>query len=187
MSENLPSSEERRAVEARPLGAILVVLGVLFLLGQFIDLTQLGLDWPFYIIVPGVLVLLVSLFLPVGTGEGFAALGGIITTIGLILLYQESTGRWESWAYAWALIAPTSVGVTHMLYGLVRGQGKLVIDGVRTTIVGLIIFAVAALLFGRFTGMTVFPLVDNAFFLPLLLIGAGILLLLSTLFARGKA
>lgn len=187
MSEQVPTSKEKRPVEARPLGAVLIVLGLLFLMGQFVDFSQLGLDWPFYLIVPGLLVLLVALFLPVGTGEGFAALGGIIATIGLILLYQENTGRWESWAYAWALIAPTSVGVTHMLYGLVRGQRKLLVDGVRTTIVGLIMFAVAALLFGRFTGFPVFPLVDNTFFLPLLLIGAGILLLLGTLFGRRKA
>ena len=38
--------------------------------------------------------------------EGLAIAGSIVTVSGLILLIQDATAHYESWAYAWALVFP---------------------------------------------------------------------------------
>ena len=54
-------------------------------------------------------------------GLGFAIAGTIVTTIGFLLLYQDSTGHWESWAYAWALLT-LAAGLGTLIYGLAIGR-----------------------------------------------------------------
>ena len=49
---------------------------------------------------------------------GFAIAGSIVTTVGSVLLYQQTTGHWESWAYAWALVGPGAAGLGMLVYGL---------------------------------------------------------------------
>jgi hypothetical protein len=99
------------------IGAGLIGLGILFLLGEIIDF-QLGeYLWPFFIIVPG----LAFFYFMVQGGKNAAPLaipGSIITTTGLLLLYQSITDHWASWAYAWALIVPTSLGIGFYISGL---------------------------------------------------------------------
>lgn len=63
-----------------------------------------------------------AFFLTPDAGRGLAVAGGIVTMTGTILLIQNTTGLWASWAYAWALIFPTSIGLGLLVYGLLRGQ-----------------------------------------------------------------
>ena len=44
-------------------------------------------------------------------------------TIGLVLWVQETYDAYATWAYAWALVAPTAPGVGTLLYGAVKGDG----------------------------------------------------------------
>ena len=44
------------------------------------------------------------------TGTSPEWIDHVVTTVGLVLLYQNTTGRWESWAYAWALVGPAASG-----------------------------------------------------------------------------
>ena len=67
--------------------------------------------WPFFVIIPGVILMLSSLIPKPPGGVGFAIAGSIVTTVGLVLLYQEQTAHWESWAYAWALVGPGAAGL----------------------------------------------------------------------------
>src|SRR5512136_406719 len=85
------------------LGLILIVLGVLFLADQYLHTSVGRYLWPFVIMVPGILVFVFALTLKDAPqeGSGFAVVGGIITMIGLILLFQNTTGLWATWAYAW--------------------------------------------------------------------------------------
>jgi hypothetical protein len=97
----------------------------------------------------------------------------IVGGIGGLLYYQNASGNWDSWAYAWALI-PGFVGVGVILSGLLAGRGRqALIEGGGTVLVSLVLFAV----FGSFLGGGDFP----PLVWPILLIGAGVLLLLRTL------
>ncbi|HEX7431405.1 MAG TPA: hypothetical protein VF293_04340, partial [Candidatus Limnocylindrales bacterium] len=77
---------------ALAVGVILVVVGLAFLaFEQFkFDFGRYG--WPVYVIAPGIVLLLIGLAIPHEGGLGAAIPGGIITTVGLVLAYQQTTG-----------------------------------------------------------------------------------------------
>jgi hypothetical protein len=56
-----------------------------------------------------------------------------------MLFVQNLTGRFETWAYSWALI-PTAVGVGLMIAGHWDGDEKQVREGRGTMLVGLALF-----------------------------------------------
>src|ERR1700682_5819350 len=104
------------------LGGMLVLIGAIWLVGQFVRIDIGHYGWPVFVIPPGGVLLFVALTARGAVGEGLAILGSIITVTGLILLYQNATNHFESWAYAWALIFPGAVGVGMILYGLAAGR-----------------------------------------------------------------
>ena len=106
-------------------GALLVVGGVGWFVARelrfdpFAAIADAG--WPFFVIIPGVILMASSLIPKPPNGVGFAVAGSIVTTVGLVLLYQESTAHWESWAYGWVLVGPGAAGLGMLLYGLIFG------------------------------------------------------------------
>src|SRR2546428_3254747 len=128
-------------------GILPVLLGLAWLLGRVANVDMTQLPWPLYVIVPGVVVFLLSVPARDRGGEGLAVVGAMVTVTGLILLYQDATGHWESWAYARALIAPGGVGVGLLLFGLLGGRRGLIDSGARTALAGLAIFLVGAVFF----------------------------------------
>lgn len=168
------------------LGVLLIVLGAVFLLGQFLDINLGRLAWPLFIILPGAAVYLASLAMPEEPGKGFSAAGSIITMVGLVLLYQNTFDHFESWAYAWALVAPTSLGLGWIGYGLLRGNRETLDEGLRVAGVGLVMFLVAASFFELVIGISGFRLAwaDNLW--PVLLILLGVIMLLRTFWLRGR-
>ena len=110
------------------LGLGLIGLGILFLLGQV-----------FHLEYPGLLVAVLhhraGLAFPVGmfvlgkNGAALAVPGSIVTMVGMILFYQNVTGHWASWAYAWLLIFPTAVGLGIAIAGLWSDEPKTVRSG----------------------------------------------------------
>jgi len=102
------------------LGAILVVLGALFLAGQLapvsFDVGHYG--WPVVVILPGLAFLAFGLFLD--GASGLVIPGSIITIAGLVLAVQNTFDLFATWAYAWALVAPGGVGLGIALQGIVR-------------------------------------------------------------------
>jgi hypothetical protein len=129
------------------IGVVLVLLGVVWLAGRIINVDLSQVPWPLYIIVLGVAILVLSLPARDRGGEGLAVLGAIVTMTGLVLLYQTITNHWESWAYAWTLIAPGSVGVGLLVFGLFAGRPRLVAAGARTALTGLGLFLAGAVFF----------------------------------------
>src|SRR3989440_4888262 len=115
-----PARPPRR--QSMVLGGLLVLIGAVLLAGQFVRVDVGHYGWPFFVIAPGVLLLLIALTSPGVVGEGLAIAGSIITVTGLILLYQNSTDHFESWAYAWALVFPGAIGLGMSLYGLRAGR-----------------------------------------------------------------
>src|SRR5437867_12690029 len=85
-------------------GGLLILIGAILLIGQFVRIDIGHFGWPFFIIAPGGLLLFVALAARGPAGEGLAIAGSIITVMRLILLYQNVTDHFESCAYPWALI-----------------------------------------------------------------------------------
>jgi hypothetical protein len=152
-------------------GLVLVLLGALFLAVQWVPGLQLWFSWPLIIIGIGVLLLIVGLL----TGVPAMAMPAcIVGGIGGLLYWQNATGNWESWAYAWTLI-PGFVGVGMVLSGLLGGDTRQTVRGGGWLIlISLVLFAVFASFFGAL------GLVGS--YWPVLLIVLGLLLLAQSLF-----
>jgi hypothetical protein len=169
----------RTAGSSAALGIVLVVVG-LFALGVVvfgIDLTQYG--WPLFVIIPGLTLLVVGF---VGGGAGASVPGGIVTTLGLVLAYQSSTGDWASWAFVWALIAPGGVGLGLYLQAL-RDRDPVMLRRGRTLMfIAVMIFMIGFVFFESILGISG---MDYGIFgkaaLPGLLIVIGLILLVRSI------
>ena len=168
------SSRESRLIPI--LGVVLIILGVLALVGQFLQIEVSDVIWPFFIIAPGVLLFIFAFSIGSEFGEPLAMLSGIVTMLGFLLLYQSLTGHWVSWAYAWSLVTPVGVGLGQILYGRLKQEERSIKTGRSLVNIGVIMFLV---------GLVFFELVLNISGLglgfvgwPILFIGLGLLYLL---------
>lgn len=139
--------------QASVLGILLVLIGALLLLGQIVNVDVGHYGWPLFIIVPGLLLVFVALTSAGVVGEGLAIAGSCVTTSGLILLYQNATDHFESWAYAWALIFPGAVGIGMILYGLTARRPGNVRVGTRLLGTGVVLFLLGAAFFEGVIGI----------------------------------
>ena len=170
---------------ARVAGILLVVVGLAFLVSEQFRLDFGRYGWPVYVIAPGVFLLLLGLAIPHEGGLGAAIPGGIITTVGLLLAYQESQGAYASWAYVWALVAPGSIGFTLTLYGLLHRRMDLLDAGLRTAAVGLCLFVGFGLFFENVIGLDdgqSATALRSA--LPLLAVGLGVIIVIRSLLPK---
>jgi peptidoglycan/LPS O-acetylase OafA/YrhL len=135
------------------LGGLLVLVGVILLAGQFVHLDLGHYGWPFFIVVPGVALLVVALASRGVIGEGLAIAGSTVTVSGLILLYQNATDHFESWSYAWALVFPGAVGSGMILYGLAAGRPGNVRAGSRLVAIGAVLFLLGVAFFEGVLGI----------------------------------
>lgn len=152
-------------------GAILIAFGLLALAGQLFRIINWGFIWPLAIIAFGALFFLAM----VASGKQAAALavpGSIISGIGLVLLFQNITGHWESMSYFWTLII-LFVGLGIYIMGWYSGDANQKRSGFRVMKVGLILF----IIFGAFFEM-IFSRFGNLVF-PVLLILLGVYLVFS--------
>lgn len=152
-------------------GTLLIIFGLLSLTSQFFRHVDWGFLWPFTVIGFGALFF-VAMFAGGKQSAGFAIPGSIIGGIGLVLLFQNITHRWESMSYFWTLIIMfVGVGIYIMgWYGEDENQKK---SGWNVMKVGLILF----IIFGVFFEM-IFSSFSGILF-PVLLIGLGAYLLLT--------
>jgi hypothetical protein len=177
-----PSKIDRGADSPAAVGIVVVAIGIAALalrqagadVGELVD----GAGWPFFVIVPGLALLVIAVMVARPQGHGFAIAGSIVTTIGLILLYQESTGNWESWAYVWTLI-PGAAGLAMILYGSALRRRDLVAAGLRLGAVAGALF-VAGFWFFETTFETGRAPIDLGQWWPAAVIGLGLLIALSS-------
>ena len=165
------------------LGVVLIALGVFFLLGQMLDLDIWAFGWPIFVLLPGMILLAISITAGGKVGEPLAIGGSLLTVLGLLFFYQNTTNHWESWAYAWALVAPTSIGLGQMLYGTVKDQDALVKSGKQLVLIGGAIFLCGFVFFELIIGISGLGL--SSFGWSLLLIGLGAILILHAVL-RGR-
>lgn len=174
------------AIPGLVFGVLLVAIGGTLLVLRVTDIRIDGDAWPLWIVVPGLALLMASFAIPDRGGLGLAIAGSIVTTVGLILWVQETYDLYGTWAYAWALVAPTAAGVGTLLYGSLKGDGELVRNGVRTTVVGLALFTGFALFFEGVVGLSGEPIVGFDQVLPLLVLGVGALLVVLSVAGGGQ-
>lgn len=154
----------------RNLGFILIAVGVVILIARFTGVDFMAHSWPLWIIVPGALMLY-NAFSGEKANLSLAVPGAIVTGTGLILATMSVTGRWEAWAYAWALY-PTFAGTATYMVGKRNGDEKMLEMGQRTAMSGLymligfgLFFELVA--FGGLAGLL------NSSIIPLVLLAAG--------------
>jgi hypothetical protein len=129
-------------------GSILVVFGLLALLGNLFGRFDFwGILWPLFILAFGGLFF-VGMFAGGKSVAGLAIPGSIFAGIGLMLLVQNLTNHWESWAYGWTVIL-ISVGLGIFIMGLYTGNEYRRNSGLRVMKVGAILF----IIFGGFFEM----------------------------------
>ncbi len=167
------SSPERGGVVV---GGVLIVLGLLFLAERAFGIEIGRFGWPLFVIVPGVLLLAASLAVAGREGSGLAVAGAITTVVGLVLAFQNTTGLWATWAYAWALVGPGATGLGLIVFGLAKGYPDLVSGGIKSLGTGLALFAVFGIAFEGIIGLSGEPFLVGSDLLPIGLIGLGVLL-----------
>jgi hypothetical protein len=153
-------------------GAVLIAFGLLALARNFFPIFDWGSIWPVAIIAFGALFF-VAMVAGGKQAAGFAIPGSIISGIGLVLLFQNITGHWESMSYFWALIL-MFVGMGIYIMGWYGGDASQKHSGFGVMKVGFILFIV----FGAFFEILIFSSFNNMIF-PVLLILLGIYLVLS--------
>jgi hypothetical protein len=167
-----PASAQRGAIL---IGGALIILGGLALLVQA---SGIEVGWPIWIVAPGVALILGAVAVGGSGGSGMAAVGGILTMTGLVLAVQEATGLYQTWAYAWALVAPGGVGLGLAVYGLLTGRRDDLRGGLGALFVGIVIFLVGFLFFEGVLDLSNGRFGDLAgVAVPLLLMGIGVVVL----------
>ncbi len=152
-------------------GAILVFLGAVFLLRLWIP-NLIDFDWPLIILGIGCVFLFAASISHVGA---VAIPGIIITGIGGILYYQNLTGNWKSWAYAWTLI-PGFVGIGILIANVLTPECRKDYSGWILIFISVISFFLfgSILAFGR----------HLIIYWPVLLILAGLFIGVDTLLGK---
>lgn len=126
-------------------GGLLIIFGLLALVGQlFRGFNFWNTFWPFFIIGFG-LLFFVGMFAGGRSVSGLAIPGAIVTTIGLMLFYQNLTGHWESWSYGWTVIL-MAVGLGIFIMGTWGQNSTQRAAGLRVLRIGLVMF----IIFGAF-------------------------------------
>lgn len=158
-------------------GLILILLGVWFLAVQFVEPLKewAGGNWTLGIIGVAVIFLLVSLLNNI---PGLSIPAFIIGGIGGLLYYQNVTGNWNSWAYAWTFILGF-VGLGLLFFSLQTRQK----DTARAGLILLTLNAIFFFVFGSFLGAPK----EIIRYWPTLLIFIGLWSMLRSLFGGRKA
>lgn len=168
------------------LGAVLLLVGVLALAGRSLGVDVFDLGWPLLVIVPGLLLFAAAVSAGGQGGSAIAVPAGVVTMVGLVLAFQNATGLWATWAYAWALVAPGGVGLGLVVHGLVTEQRGVVQAGLPILGVGLALFLGFGLFFEGVLGLSGGAVVGAETLLAGGLIVLGAVLLVGGMTARRR-
>jgi len=163
---------------ASVIGVVLIIAGILVFIGQSFDLNLGRFAWPLFIIVPGLLMLAVSLYSDFGN-KVLTVLGTTTAATGLLLAYQNTFNHFESWAYAWALVTPFATGLGLSFEGRKNEGPALISIGRKMMGTGGAIFVIGAVFFELIINISGRGIPNFfSFSLPGVLIVAGVIALL---------
>jgi len=146
-----PPRPRRTGGSSAALGIVLVVVGLFALLVVIsgVDLTENG--WPLFILIPGLTLLVVGF---ISFGSVATIPGGIVTMLGLVLAYANSTGDWPIWAYAWALVVPGGIGLGMYLQALRDRDLHALRTGRTLMFIAAMIFLIGFVVFESILGIS---------------------------------
>ena len=132
------------------IGILLILLGGWFLATQIYEPLQniinIEVSWPLIVIGVGVFLLVLGLLIRV---PDMAVPACIVSGIGGILYWQNYTGNWDSWSFAWALI-PGFVGVGVILARILGDNAPNAYrEGLRLILISLVMFVAFFLFLGE--------------------------------------
>jgi hypothetical protein len=180
-----PVTPQRGSVGTAWLGGILILVGVIFFIGQWLDVDWGAATWPFYVIAPGLGLL--AFGLTQRNGSGLAIGGSIVTMVGLVLLYQNATDHWESWAYAWALVGPGGSGLGMLLYGTRTANRRMARDGFWQIVTAIGLFLAGFVFFEGIIGISGERLPIPNWVLPVAVIAIGLIVLFRGMTSSSRA
>lgn len=159
-------------------GVILILVGSFFLAVPYFpnisNILDIAGHWPLIIISVAALFLIAAFL----GASGLAIPGALIGGLGGLLYYQNLTGDWASWAYAWTLF-PGFVGVGIIIARIIDKQPRKGLQAGGTLIlISLIMF----LVFGSFLGGAA----NLSLLWAILLIGLGLRLLFSSIRSKSR-
>jgi hypothetical protein len=166
---------ERRRRSSLVGGILLILIGAWFAALQLMPGLRawfnIEVTWPLFIVAVGFILLVVGL---VTASPGLAVPACIVGGLGGLFYWQATTGNWETWSFAWALI-PSFVGVGVLLSGVLEGQtAKGVREGGWLILIGIVLFVIFGSVFGELAWLGPYwPLLVVAF--GLLLVVQGLL------------
>ena len=175
---------ERRTTVA--IGVLLIGLGALFLVGRQVGFGWTEVGWPLFVIGAGLVLWFVAFAVGGHGGAGFAVPAGIVTMTGIVLAVQNATGLWETWAYAWALVAPGGVGIGLLTYGLLTRQPDVARGGGWALMVGLGLFLGFGLFFEAVIGLSGARLAGADTILPAGLMVLGLVIVVLSVVGRTR-
>jgi peptidoglycan/LPS O-acetylase OafA/YrhL len=158
------------------LGILLVLIGVWFIAVRQVPIlkpfSNLNLDWPFYVIGAGAILLLIGL---VTDAPRMAIPAAIVAGIGGILYYQNISQDWQSWNFMWTLI-PGFVGVGNILAGLFGDDTRHNIGrGINLIVISAVLFLIFAAIFNRINILGNYGAAGLLILLGLYVIGRGLM------------
>ena len=116
---------DRRRRKSITVGVLFILIGGWFFAVQnYEPLNQWSdafAEWPIWIVAIGILIFVAGLL---GGAPSLAVPAAIISGLGGIFYYQNLTGEWDTWAYAWTLI-PGFIGVGTLIQYLLQGKIRL--------------------------------------------------------------
>ena len=127
------------------LGALLILAGMFYLLFNVGPVDVGPYEWPLFVIVPGLALIIVSL-----TGRmfaPFALIGSLVLVTGLILAVQNALGVWATWSYAWPLVFPGAVGLGVAIIGAERRDRNRVERGLWMVATGITLATIFGIFF----------------------------------------
>ncbi len=153
-------------------GLVLITLGVIFLVSRVLNI-HIGENlWPFAIIGFGGLLLAVMLL--GDSSIGWLAVPACMTiTTGLVLLVQNTINRFESWAYAWAMVL-AAYGVGMVINGYKNGLSEIRQNGWSLARLGMLLFLLLGGFFEIFIFQRKIDVIGIVWPVALILIGVGI-------------
>ncbi len=112
-----PYQKSRMAV-----GVLLLLFGIgllaMLVYPELQQILQIEISWPLIVVGAGAILFVLGLVLAT---PSLVIPACILAGIGGLLYWQNQTGNWESWAYAWTLI-PGFSGVGQVFAGLLDSQ-----------------------------------------------------------------